>query len=146
MALDTRFVTIVDHIARSTATVIGASGISTVKSRPACSAAARNMLATSARSVGQVGGLPVRVQGAGLRPGEVQQRVHHRAQAFRGPHRRLQVLLLCYGRSADTASRFCSGASSTVSGVRSSWLTFWKNSIFARSRSASIDDRSRSTS
>jgi hypothetical protein len=44
IALDTRFVTIVDHIARSTGTVIGPSGASTWNVRPACPAAARNML------------------------------------------------------------------------------------------------------
>jgi hypothetical protein len=67
-------------------------------------------------------------------------------QAVRGPHRRQQVQLFVLGPVRGYGEQVLQRRQYTVRGVRSSGLTFWKNSIFARSRSANTDARSRSTS
>ena len=143
-ALDSRLVTMVDHMARSARAVTGSSGRWTRKCRPACSAGERNMLATSAvtpaRSMGCRSGARMPAS-APEKSSSASTMVRNRSAA-----RIAACRSACSGaaRSGAAASRSCSGVISRVSGVRSSWLTFWKNSILARSRSVSSCTRCRS--
>ena len=97
---------------------------------------------------GEVDRLEPRVDAAGLQPGEVEQRVDQLAQAQRVAvddlellaHPRLGGQLRVEARSSAT------GPMISVSGVRNSWLTLLKKSVFARSSSASASARRRSAS
>ena len=53
----------------------------------------------------------------------------------------VQALMLLGRESTCSASRSSRGASMSVSGVRNSWLTLLKNSVLARSISASASAR-----
>ena len=82
----------VDHIARSTAAVTGVGGNVDREGQAGVFGGGPEHAGRLRGQRRQVGGLPVRVQGAGLGAGEVQQRIDHGAQPLRGPDRRLQVL------------------------------------------------------
>jgi hypothetical protein len=80
-----------------------------------------------------------------LEPREVEQAVDEQEQPLRrcaAPPRRASAA--ARSGAALVASASSAGPRSSVSGVRSSWLTFVKNAVFARSSSASCSARRRS--
>ena len=84
---------------------------------------------------------------AGLEPGEVEQRVDELEQPLGVAVDRVDALVLGGGqRLAVSASASSAGPMSSVSGVRSSWLTLVKKSVLAWSSSASVSARRRSAS
>ena len=108
-----------------------------------------------AEDAGQLGGdrgevdrLEARLDPAGLDPGEVEQGVDQLAQPQGVAVDDLE--LLAHPRVAleppAEARSSATGPMISVSGVRNSWLTLVKKSVFARSSSASASARRRSAS
>ena len=143
-ALETRLRTIRSHISRSTSAVSGSSGVSTTSASPARSVAERNMLARSAvkapRSVSS------RIGSA--RPASTREKSSRLLTSFwrRSALRKTTVRRCSCSPSAASRSASSAGPRISDSGVRNSWLTFEKKSVFARSSSASDSARWRSAS
>jgi hypothetical protein len=143
-AFESRLSTIFSHIDRSMK--IGSSNFaqSTASASPARSIAERKLLARStvsdARSVG--------AYAASARPASMREKSRRwfTSLSNRSALRWSRSSVSRVPASAASRARMSSiGASMSVSGVRNSWLTLPKKSVFARSISASFSARSRSS-
>ena len=143
-AFETRLSTIRSHISRSTPATSGSRGRSTTSVIPARSVAARNMLARSvvkaARSVGSRTGSAL--------PASMRENSSRLLTSFcrRSALRKTTLRRSACSPSPASASASSAGPRISDSGVRNSWLTLEKKSVFARSSSASASARSRSAS
>ena len=141
-AFESRLRRMRSHIARSTNTG-SARSVSTVKRRPALSIAERRLLAMSRVSAPR----SVAANVASLRPASRRENSSSvlTSLSSRNALRRAVVASSAW-RSSPARVSSSSGPSISVSGVRNSWLTFEKKTVFARSISASISMRCRSSS
>jgi hypothetical protein len=139
-AFDSRLRTIFSHRSRSTWTGPASGRQSTANVSPARSQAERKLLAssavTAARSVG--------AYAAWTRPASMREKSSSALTSFcrRCALRRATASRpRCAGEVSPRASRSSTGPSSSVSGVRNSWLTLPKNAVLARSSAASCSAR-----
>ena len=132
-AFDSRLRTIFSHMSRSTNTGSGSGGQSTIEiAAPHAPIADRNALARSAVTRARSVGSNDARDAAGLDPREIEQRVHQLQQTLRIAMDRCRDRRPAARRPASRRLPR-SGPSSSVSGVRNSWLTLLKNAVFARS-------------
>ncbi len=144
-AFDSRLSTMRSSMSTSTKVSRPRSSSSTVESRPSRSMAGRKLAARPRTSSADVGLHPVRLDGARLDPGEVEDAVDEADEPVGVAADQLEALprLVLEVRIRLRAS--CTGPAMRVSGVRSSWLTLAKKSDLAVSSAVSTSARCRSS-
>ena len=146
-AFDNKLKIIFSHISRSTKIASGKGEHSTINCIRACSIVERKTLASSAVSVAK----SVSSYVAWIRPASMREKSSNVLTNFskRSPLRCTNsIRSRCFCGNGETVSASASsvGLNINVKGVRNSWETLLKNTVFARSISARASARWRSAS
>ena len=146
-ALESRLVTTFSQWSGSSRTGRGSGGQSTSRASPPRSTAARKPLATAVVRAARSTGCSAVV----ALPASTLEKVSRSSTSLRSrcdPRSAVSTRSRCTAGSGASSSATASpsGPSMSVSGVRNSWLTLVKNTVLARSSSASASARARSSS